>query len=132
MGDLRSRGCSGQSTNARRGRCSRWSIAKESARVEKEDTAILGSLFEVIRRQDGRYFIIIESKDSHVVEEDETKTRSHGRLLFSFIPSTTLFSFSSLSQSESFDGLAAQDTLSSDITVTDSTKSHPLLSGNAS
>ena len=54
----------------------------------------------------------LEKEDSHVVEEDKTKTRSHGRLLFSFIPSqsTTLFSFSSLSRSESLDGLDELDT----------------------
>jgi len=49
---------------------------------------------------------------SELEKEDKTKTRSHGRLLFSFIlsQSTTLFSFSSLSRSESLDGLDELDT----------------------
>ena len=79
MGDLRSRECSGQSTADRRGRCSQWSIAKESARVEKEDIAILGSSFEVIGgRMKGS--LELEKEDSHGGRK-MSKTRSHGRFL---------------------------------------------------
>jgi len=150
MGDLRSSKCIGQSTSDRRGRCSWQSITKESACVERADTEMIDSFFEVIRRQltvierrtitswtntrrrrdHMAAFFSLSYHHHQLYSPPYSSPKDHAASLFrcGFIQPPNYH----LPQSELFDGLAVQDTLSSDITVTDSTKSHPLLSGNAS